>query len=110
MSYVEALFILLSITGLLRLRKTEPDLHRPIRVTLVLPVIYLLTASFLVISSIYQSPWETGIGTLVILLGIPVYYATIHHPQKWLTETSSRINLICQKLFLCMPNQEEFDD
>lgn len=108
-SYVEALFILLSVAGLLILRRKQPDLNRPIKVNTSLPVIYLITASFLVISSIYQSPWETGIGTLVILLGIPVYYATIHHPQKWLTQTSQRINGFCQKLFLCVPNQEKID-
>lgn len=108
-SYVEALFTLLSIAGLMWLRAKQPHLERPIRVNTLLPIIYMLTASFLVISSCYQSPWEVGIGTVVIVLGIPVYFLTIHNPQRWLTETSHKINVLCQKFFVCMPNQEKFD-
>lgn len=108
-SYVEALFTLLSVAGLLWLRRKQPKLERPIKVSTILPCIYLLTASFLVISSCYQSPWEVGIGTLIIILGIPVFFLTIHQPQQWLTETSQRINVLCQKLFVCMPNQEKFE-
>lgn len=109
MSYVEALFTLLSVAGLMWLRLKQPELKRPIRVNTLLPLIYLLTASFLVISSCYQSPWEVGVGSLIIVLGIPVYLSTIHNPQRWLTKTSERINVMCQKLFVCMPNQEKFD-
>jgi len=108
-SYVEALFTLLSVAGLVYLRRKQPNLQRPIKVNVILPIIYLITASFLVISSCYQSPWEVGIGTLVIAIGVPVFYFTIENPQQWLTETSKRINFMCQKLFVCMPNQEKFD-
>ncbi|CAO1437835.1 unnamed protein product [Diamesa serratosioi] len=106
-SFVEALFILMSISGLLYLRKTQPDAKRPIRVNLIFPIIFLITCSFLVIFSCYVSPWEVSIGTIIILSGIPVYYATIHRPIPWLTRQSARFNLFCSKLFLCMPNQEE---
>lgn len=41
------------------------------------------------------------------LLGVPVYYATIHKPIGWLTRQSARFNLFCSKLFLCIQNQEE---
>lgn len=108
-SFVEALFTLISVSGLLWLRRTQPDTKRPIKVSLIVPAIYLLTCGFLVISSCYISTMEVGIGSAIILSGIPVYYATIHRPIPFLTRTSQKINLMCAKLFICMPNQEKFD-
>lgn len=70
-SFVEALFTLISVSGLLWLRKKQPDANRPIKVNLIIPLIYLLTCGFLVISSIYKSALEVGVGTAIILSGIP---------------------------------------
>ncbi|XP_061392541.1 Y+L amino acid transporter 2 [Musca vetustissima] len=108
-SYVEALFTLLSVSGLLWLRYKQPKTERPIRVNLALPILFLIICLFLVISSVFQSPIEVGVGTAIILSGIPVYYMTIHRPVEWLTNTSQAINMWCSKFFLCMPNQEKFD-
>uniref|UniRef100_A0A182QT17 Amino acid permease/ SLC12A domain-containing protein n=1 Tax=Anopheles farauti TaxID=69004 RepID=A0A182QT17_9DIPT len=108
-SYVEILFIFISVAGLLRLRQKAPDAHRPIKVSLVVPIVFLLTAGFLVIFSVFESPMEVGIGTLIILLGIPVYYVTIGKPWRWLTHKSQAFNRFCSKLFLCMPNSEKLD-
>ncbi|XP_055692939.1 Y+L amino acid transporter 2 [Lutzomyia longipalpis] len=108
-SFVEALFILVSISGLLYLRKTQPDAKRPIKVNLILPLTFMLTCGFLVISSCYVSPFEVGIGTAIIISGIPVYYATIHHPIAGLGTASQKINNFCAKLFVCMPNTEKID-
>lgn len=108
-SYVEALFTLISISGLLWMRRTQPKLKRPIKVNIIIPVIYLLICSFLVLSSCYVSPKEVSIATLIILSGIPIYYITIHRPISILTRISQNINVLCSKIFLCVPNQEKFD-
>jgi len=108
-SYVEALFTLISVSGLLWMRYKQPKTERPIKVNLALPIIYLIVCLFLVIFSCTQTPYVVGIGTIIILSGIPVYYLTIHKPVKWLADTSQAINLWCSKFFICMPNQEKFD-
>lgn len=108
-SYVEILFIFISVAGLLKLRKTQPDTRRPIKVPLCIPIVFLLTAGFLVIFSAFESPVEVAIGSLIIVLGIPVYYVTIHKPVAWLEQTSQRINILCAKLFLCIQNTEKED-
>ncbi|XP_030375329.1 Y+L amino acid transporter 2 [Scaptodrosophila lebanonensis] len=108
-SYVEALFTLISVSGLLWLRHRQPQAERPIRVNLALPIIFLITCLFLVIASCFQSPTEVGVATTIILSGIPVYYLTIHRPVKWLASSSQAINMWCSKFFICMPNQEKFD-
>lgn len=108
-SFVEALFTLISVSGLLWLRKKQPDANRPIKVNSIIPIIYLLTCGFLVISSIYKSALEVGVGTAIILSGIPVYYTTIHRPIGFLTNTSQKLNTFCAKFFVCVPNQEKID-
>lgn len=79
------------------------------QVNILAPIIYLLICGFLVISSCYKTPMEVGIGTAIILTGIPIYYCTIHKPNPFLTRMSAKLNIFCAKLFLCMPNQEKFD-
>jgi solute carrier family 7 (L-type amino acid transporter), member 5 len=74
-----------------------------------LPIIYLLTASFLVISSIFVSPIEVGVGVAIIILGVPVYYMTIHSRIRWLEHASQKLNMFCVKLFLCLPNTEKIE-
>lgn len=68
-SFVEVLFILISILGLLYLRVKQPDAKRPIKVNLVFPIIFLITCGFLIISSFYVSPVEVGVGCLIIVSG-----------------------------------------
>lgn len=107
--YAEALFTLISISGLLWLRRTNPTAKRPIKVNLIVPLTYLLICSFLVISSCYMEPIAVSAATAIIISGIPIYYFTIAHPIPLLTQISHNINQFCAKLFLCVPNQEKFD-
>lgn len=107
--YAEALFTLISISGLLWLRRTNPTAKRPIKVNLIVPLTYLLICSFLVISSCYMEPIAVSAATAIILSGIPIYYFTIARPIPLLTKISHNINLFCAKLFLCVPNQEKFE-
>lgn len=108
-SYVEALFTLISISGLLWMRRTRPDAKRPIKVNILVPLTYLIICSFLVVSSCWQEPIAVLISTAIILSGIPIYYFTIARPSPWLNQISQNINLFCAKLFMCVPNEEKFD-
>ncbi|XP_058803392.1 Y+L amino acid transporter 2 [Phymastichus coffea] len=103
-SFVEAVFTTMSVTGLLWLRYKRPDLHRPIKVPLALPVIFFIICAFLVILPCCDSPWEVGVGVIFILSGIPVYGIFIHWPNKpkWLVTASHKFNIICAKLFMCV--------
>lgn len=76
---------------------------------LVFPILFLIICGFLIISSCYVSTMAVAVGTAVILSGIPVYYFTIQRPIPFLTAMSSKINVFCAKLFLCVPNNEKLD-
>ncbi|CAG9863344.1 unnamed protein product [Phyllotreta striolata] len=70
------------IAGLLWMRRTQPDLPRPIRIHTSIPYIFLLCCAFIVIFPIPTQPWNTVIGLVITLSGIPVYYLCIAWKNK----------------------------
>lgn len=76
---------------------------------LAFPIIFLVICGFLIISSYYVARVAVAVGTAVILSGIPVYYVTIQRPIPFLSKISHKINVLCAKLFVCMPNNEKFE-
>ena len=70
-------FYVLTIVGLFVLRRTRPDAVRPYRAVgyPILPAIYIVMALFIDIVLLRYKPQFTWPGLIVVLLGIPVYYA-----------------------------------
>jgi len=70
-------FYILTIIGLFVLRRTHPDAPRPYRAVgyPVLPAVYILMALFIDVVLLRYKPQYTWPGLIVVLLGIPVYYA-----------------------------------
>ncbi|XP_018330818.1 Y+L amino acid transporter 2 [Agrilus planipennis] len=108
-SFVEAVFTSMSVLGLLWLRYKRPDLHRPIQVHLALPILFFAICVFLVTFPCYVSPLEVGVGMILIICGIPVYFVTIWWQTKpsWLNRLFDNFNLTCAKLFMCVPEDED---
>ncbi len=70
-------FYILTIAGLFILRRTQPNADRPYRAFgyPVLPAIYIVMAIFIDIVLLRYKPQFTWPGLIIVLLGIPVYYA-----------------------------------
>jgi APA family basic amino acid/polyamine antiporter len=70
-------FYVLTIVGLFVLRRTHPNAERPYRAVgyPVLPAIYIVMALFIDVVLLRYKPEFTWPGLIVVLLGIPVYYA-----------------------------------
>ena len=101
------------------LRWKHPEWERPIRVSLIWPVLYILATIFITIVPMVASPIETGMGTsctlklfilsfmkiiflgigiAIILTGVPVYFVFIYWKNKpkfilQLSGTLLRLNL-----------------
>jgi APA family basic amino acid/polyamine antiporter len=58
------------------LRIRRPDLARPYRVLgyPVVPILFVLVAVALLYSTLQESPRESGIGLVLILIGLPFYF------------------------------------
>ena len=93
-----------SVGGMLWLRYKQPDMPRPIKVNLAIPILFLCCCAFVVIFPIPTQPWNTVIGAAITLsgmvcfscffrvlisfffLGVPVYYLFVewkNKPQKF---------------------------
>jgi basic amino acid/polyamine antiporter, APA family len=70
-------FYILTIAGLFILRYKRPNVERPYRAFgyPVLPAIYILMALFIDIVLLRYKPQFTWPGLIIVLLGIPVYFA-----------------------------------
>ncbi|HJZ71324.1 MAG TPA: amino acid permease [Vicinamibacterales bacterium] len=71
------IFYILTIAGIFRLRRTQPNTERPYRAFgyPVVPALYIAgAAAILLVLFIYQSA-TTWPGLVIVLLGVPVYFA-----------------------------------
>jgi APA family basic amino acid/polyamine antiporter len=75
-TFASVLFGGLTVAGVYRLRVTEPDRPRPYRCWgyPVTPALYLLIALPFLIYVIQGNTRATGIGLLLVLTGVPVYF------------------------------------
>ncbi len=70
------LFFTLTIIALFILRIKKPDIPRPYKAFgyPVIPVIYIMTTSFIMVILLIYKPNYTFPGLILVVLGIPVYY------------------------------------
>jgi APA family basic amino acid/polyamine antiporter len=75
-SFASLLFNALTVAGLFVLRRRQPNLERPYRVPAYpfVPALYLAVAVFFLIFIAIGDPRNAGLGSVVMLLGVPVYF------------------------------------
>ena len=110
-SFVESLFITLSVFGVLFLRWKEPELERPIRVNLVFPVLFFFICGFLVVMPVFEEPQVVGVGLAIIASGAPVYlvFISLRSRLSWLDNKISSLDVLMQKFFFALPDLEHED-
>ncbi|TDH06094.1 hypothetical protein EPR50_G00130190 [Perca flavescens] len=98
--FINYLFYGVTVAGQIVLRIKEPDLHRPIKVSLIWPVIYLLFWAFLLVFSLYSEPVVCGIGLAIMMSGVPVYCLGVYWENKpqCFDITIGKMTHLCQKL------------
>ncbi len=74
--FAQLLFYVLTVAGLLVLRKKRPDMERPYRAFgyPVLPILYILFAAFIMVDLLWVKPKFTWPGLIIVLTGVPVYF------------------------------------
>jgi basic amino acid/polyamine antiporter, APA family len=71
------IFYILTIAGVFRLRRTQPDVARPYQAFgyPVLPALYIAGAAIILMVLFVYRPATTWPGLIIVLLGVPVYFA-----------------------------------
>lgn len=75
-TFASLLFYIITVAGLILLRRREPNTHRPYKVFgyPYVPALYIVLAS-LICLGILISQWKIALsGIAIVLLGVPIYY------------------------------------
>jgi APA family basic amino acid/polyamine antiporter len=82
-TFASLLFYILTIAGLFILRKKEPLADRPYKAFgyPFVPLLYILISLLICVSLLVYDTLNTGLGLLIVLLGIPVYYLFLNKKQ-----------------------------
>lgn len=77
-TFASLVFYVVTIVGLFRLRRTEPETERPYRAFgyPLVPALYIGATLVICVILLYTKTFNTGMGLLIAGLGIPVYYLT----------------------------------
>jgi APA family basic amino acid/polyamine antiporter len=72
----DLVFYVLLVVAVIVLRKKRPDAGRPYRTWgyPIVPIISVILAAFLIVDLAWLAPTTSGIGYLLVLTGIPVYF------------------------------------
>jgi APA family basic amino acid/polyamine antiporter len=75
-TFSSLLFYIITIAGLFVLRKKMPDAHRPYKAFgyPVIPALYIILTVLICIDLLVYKTFNTGMGLVIIALGIPVYF------------------------------------
>jgi APA family basic amino acid/polyamine antiporter len=73
----DLVFYVLLVIAVIVLRRKAPALERPYRTWgyPIVPLISIFLAALLVVDLVFLAPTTSGIGFLIVLTGIPVYFA-----------------------------------
>ncbi|XP_065337268.1 Y+L amino acid transporter 2 [Cloeon dipterum] len=110
-SFVESFFIMLSVAGILWLRYKKPNMHRPINISVVYPILFVFICAFLVILPIFDKPFDTGMGILITLSGIPAYLIGVKYENKpkWFNHALCALTDFVQKMSLSAKEEHDQD-
>jgi APA family basic amino acid/polyamine antiporter len=75
-TFSSLIFYMITIAGLFVLRKKMPDAHRPYKTFgyPIVPLLYILLTGLICIDLLIFKTTNTGMGLLIMFLGIPVYF------------------------------------
>lgn len=74
--FTALLFYILTISGIFKLRRTQPDIPRPYKAFgyPVIPILYIIMASAICLVLLRYRTDTAGWGLLIVLIGVPIYY------------------------------------
>ncbi len=75
--FVIWVFYILTFLAVFVLRKNQPDLVRPYKVPLypIIPAIGILGGAYIVLNTIITQPMNAGVGIVLTVIGLPIYFA-----------------------------------
>ncbi|KAM9408309.1 b(0,+)-type amino acid transporter 1 [Pholidichthys leucotaenia] len=106
-SFAQWAFYGLTALGLIVMRFTRKDLHRPVKVPIVIPVLMVVVSCYLVLAPIIDKPeWEYLYCTIFIFSGLLLYYPFVHLKVSWAHKIMRPITRLLQLLLEVVPPEK----
>ncbi|XP_055942450.1 Y+L amino acid transporter 2-like [Argiope bruennichi] len=107
--FVESVFFMLTIAGMIWLKHKEPELERPVKVSILFPLTYFVISGFLVVFPIYVNPRGPLIGASIAALGVPVYAITVFWKDKpkFYSKAIGALTSFMQKMFMSIAEEKQ---
>lgn len=82
-TFASLLFYILTIYGIFILRKKEPHTERPYKAFgyPIIPILYITITSLICITLLIYQTTSTGLGLVIVGLGIPLYYLFLNKKE-----------------------------
>ncbi|KAL2076808.1 hypothetical protein ACEWY4_027597 [Coilia grayii] len=108
-SFINYLSYGVTIAGLLYYRYKKPKLFRPIKVNLLVPLSYLLFWAVLLVFSLWSEPVVCGMGLVIMLTGVPIYFIGVYWRNKpqWIYSIVEVVTYAGQRLCYVVFPQED---
>ena len=72
----------IATAGLIHLRIKRPDMERPIKFPLILPIVFTAGCFLLTLFAIYSDPVSAAYGSLLFVVGVPVFFLQRRYNQR----------------------------
>ncbi|XP_035662481.1 large neutral amino acids transporter small subunit 1-like [Branchiostoma floridae] len=82
MGFLSWLGLAVTVSGMVWWRYKKPDLPRPIKLNLAIPVLFVLLSLFMVGVSFVSAPVECASGLAILASALPVYAVFVHWENK----------------------------
>ncbi|XP_037088957.1 large neutral amino acids transporter small subunit 1-like [Pollicipes pollicipes] len=97
-----------AVAGQLWWRYKKPDLVRPIKFNILVPISFFCFCLFLIAVPMVAEPFNAAVGACIALTGIPIYVAGVQwkNKPKSLIRFNDKTTKFLQKLLVVVPQQD----